>query len=105
VILLAIVLGAGGLAAHIPKAVLAGILVKVGVDIIDWDYLKRVKTIPKTGVILMITVLLLTVFVDLIIAVSVRMVMASMIFLKRMTDLQLQSITVVNQPNGASDRA
>jgi SulP family sulfate permease len=99
VILLVIVLGAGGLAANIPKAVLAGILVKVGVDIIDWDYLKRIKTLPKTGIILMLTVLLLTVFVDLIIAVSVGMVMASMIFLKRMTDLQLKSITVVNQPN------
>ncbi|NNF97278.1 MAG: SulP family inorganic anion transporter, partial [Halobacteria archaeon] len=98
VILLAIVLGAGGLAANIPKAVLAGILVKVGVDIIDWDYLKRVKTLPKTGVILMLTVLLLTVFVDLIIAVSVGMVMASMVFLKRMTDLQLQSITAVSEP-------
>jgi SulP family sulfate permease len=99
VILLAIVLGAGGLAAHIPKAVLAGILVKVGADIIDWDYLKRFKTLPKTGVILMLTVLLLTVLVDLIIAVSVGMVMASMVFLKRMTDLQLSSITTVSGPS------
>lgn len=102
VILLAIVLGAGGLAAHIPKAILAGILVKVGVDIIDWDYLKRFKTLPKTGVLLMLTVLLLTVFVDLIIAVSVGMVMASMVFLKRMTDLQLQSITTVSEPTEES---
>ena len=96
VILLAIVLGAGDLAANIPKAVLAGILVKV--DIIDWDYLKRIKSGPKAGFILMVTVLLLTVFVDLIIAVSVGMVMASMLFLKRMTDLQLSSITAVSEP-------
>jgi SulP family sulfate permease len=98
VILLAIVLGAGGLAANIPKAILAGILVKVGIDIIDWDYLKRIKSVPKAGFILMMTVMLLTVFVDLIIAVSVGMVMASMLFLKRMTDLQLESITAVNEP-------
>lgn len=98
VVLLAIVLGAGGLAANIPKAVLAGILVKVGTDIIDWDYLKRFRTAPKAGVIIMLTVLLLTVFVDLIIAVSVGMVMASMLFLKRMSDLQLESITTVNLP-------
>lgn len=98
VILLAIVLGAGDLAANIPKAVLAGILVKVGIDIIDWDYLKRIKSVPKAGFILMVTVLLLTVFVDLIIAVSVGMVMASMLFLKRMTDLQLSSITAVSEP-------
>ena len=99
VVLLAIVLGAGSLAANIPKAVLAGILVKVGVDIIDWDYLKRIKTLPKIGIFLMVTVMLLTVFVDLIIAVSVGMVMASLVFLKRMTDLQLQSITTVTTPN------
>jgi len=98
VILLGIVLGAGGLAANIPKAILAGILVKVGIDIIDWDYLKRIKSVPKAGFILMVTVMLLTVFVDLIIAVSVGMVMASMLFLKRMTDLQLSNITTVNEP-------
>ena len=91
VVLLAIVLGAGGLAAEIPKAVLAGILIKVGTDIIDWDYLKRLKTAPKTGVLMMVTVLLMTVFVDLIMAMAVGMVMASFIFMKRMTDLQLKN--------------
>ena len=99
VILLAIVLGAGALASSIPKAVLAGILVKVGTDIIDWDYLKRLKSAPKAGILTMVTVLLLTVFVDLIIAVSVGMVMVSMLFLKRMSDLQLENITAVNKPD------
>lgn len=99
VILLAIVLGAGSLAANIPKAVLAGILVKVGIDIIDWHYLKRIGTTPKAGVFIMVTVFLLTVFVDLIMAVAAGMVIASMVFLKRMTDLQVQSITAVNEPN------
>jgi len=88
---LAIVLGAGSLAAEIPKAVLAGILLKVGTDIIDWGYLKRLKTAPKAGVMMMVTVLLMTVFVDLIMAVAVGMVMASFIFMKRMTDLQLKN--------------
>ncbi len=91
VVLLAIVLGAGSLASEIPKAVLAGILIKVGTDIIDWDYLKRLKVAPKTGVLMMVTVLLMTVFVDLIMAVAVGMVMASFIFMKRMTDLQLKN--------------
>jgi SulP family sulfate permease len=91
VTLLVIVLGAGSLASVIPKAVLAGILVKVGTDIIDWDYLKRLKSAPKAGVLMMLTVLLITVFVDLIMAVAVGMVMASFIFMKRMTDLQLKS--------------
>ena len=63
VVLLAIVLGAGGFASYIPHAVLAGILIKVGTDIIDWDYLKRLRHAPKAGVAMMITVLLITVFV------------------------------------------
>ena len=98
IILLAIVLGADELASTIPKAVLAGILVKVGTDIIDWDYLKRLSTAPKAGVTMMLTVLLMTVFIDLIIAVATGMVMASMVFMKRMSDLQMESTTTINLP-------
>ena len=102
VILLAIVLGGGALAANIPKAVLAGILVKVGTDIIDWDYLKRLSTAPKAGVVLMMTVLLMTVFIDLIMAVATGMIMASMIFMKRMSDLQHENAVAVNLPTEES---
>lgn len=98
-ILLAIVLGAGSFASNIPKAVLAGILVKVGVDIIDWNTLKHIRTTPLAEVFIMATVFLLTVFVDLIMAVAAGMVIASMLFLKHMTDLQVQSITAVNEPD------
>lgn len=102
VILLAIILGGGELASNIPKAVLAGILVKVGTDIIDWDYLKRLKTVPKSGIILMMTVLLMTVFIDLIMAVATSMVMAAMIFMKRMSDLQHESAIAINMPTEES---
>ena len=98
VILLIIVLGADELASTIPKAVLAGILVKVGTDIIDWDYLKRLGTAPKAGIAMMLTVLLMTVFIDLIIAVATGMVMAAMIFMKRMSDLQMEGTTTINEP-------
>ena len=98
VILLVIVLGADELASTIPKAVLAGILVKVGTDIIDWDYLKRLNTAPKAGVTMMVTVLLMTVFMDLIIAVATGMVMAAMVFMKRMSDLQMENTTTINLP-------
>ena len=101
-VLLAMVLGAGGLARYIPHAVLAGILIKVGTDIIDWDYLKRLRTAPLAGVILMFTVLLITVFVDLITAVGVGVVMASLLFMKRMTDIQLASIQAIQSPVGES---
>ena len=96
IMLLGIVLGAGGLAKYIPHAVLAGILIKVGTDIIDWDYLKHLRRAPLAGVIMMFTVLGITVFVDLITAVAVGVVMASLIFMKRMTDLQLDGINAIN---------
>jgi SulP family sulfate permease len=98
-ILLAIVLGAGGFAKYIPDAVLAGILIKVGTDIVDWDYLKRIRSAPKAGVVIMFVVFFVTVFVDLISAVGLGMVMASFLFLKRMSDLQIDSITVITEPN------
>ena len=91
-VLLAVVLGLGPLAGHIPHAVLAGILIKVGFDIIDWSYLRKVRRAPKIGVVLMFVVLILTVFVDLIIAVTVGVIAASLLFVKRMSDLQLQNI-------------
>ncbi len=102
VVLLAIVLGAGGLASHIPNAVLAGILIKVGTDIIDWDYLKRLHTAPPTGIVIMVVVLGITVFIDLIIAVAVGMAMAGMVFMKRMVDLQLESINTVRDVDEAA---
>ncbi|MDH5388996.1 MAG: SulP family inorganic anion transporter [Gammaproteobacteria bacterium] len=93
VILLAIVLGAGSLASNIPNAVLAGILIKVGTDIIDWDYLKLMPRAPKPGVVIMLVVLCTTVAIDLLLAVGIGMVMASFLFMQRMSDLQLDSIT------------
>ncbi len=101
-VLLAIVLGAGVIAKYIPQALLAGILVKVGTDIIDWDYLKRLKTAPKAGILIMLTVFSITVFVDLITAVAIGMIMASFLFMQRMVDLQLRSITAVTDPDDES---
>lgn len=99
VILLFIVLGAGVLAQDIPKAVLAGILIKVGTDIVDWDYLKRLKTAPRAGVVIMFTVFFVTVFIDLITAVALGLIMASFLFMQRMVDLQLNSMQAITAPN------
>ena len=99
VILLAIVLGAGAFAKNIPHAVLAGILFKVGIDIIDWDFLRHLKYVPRTSAFLMFTVLLITVFVDLITAVAVGVVSASLILVNRMSDLQSKSIKIITQPD------
>ncbi len=97
-VLLAIVLGASSVASYIPHAILAGILIKVGIDIIDWDYLKRIRQTPRSSILIMLTVFFCTVFVDLISAVAIGMVMASFLFMQRMINLQLDSITAITDP-------
>lgn len=96
-VLLGVVAGAGVVAQYIPHALLAGILVKVGADIIDWDFLKRIGQAPATGVVIMLTVFFMTLFVNLIVAVGVGMIMTSFLFMQRMVDLQLNSITTLTE--------
>jgi SulP family sulfate permease len=91
-VLLAIVLGLSPLASQIPHAVLAGILVKVGLDIIDWSYLKRAHKGPRWDFALMLTVLGLTVFVDLITAVGVGVVFAALAYVKQIAQLQIEEL-------------
>ena len=92
VVLLAILLALGPVAEHIPHAVLAGILFKVGIDIVDWGYLRRIPKAPRAGVVIMLVVLGLTVFVDLVMAVAVGTIAASLLFVKRMSDWQLSNV-------------
>ena len=95
IILLIVVLGAGSFASHIPLAVLAGILIKVGIDIIDWRFLKRVHNAPLFVFFLMVSVWLLTVFVDLITAVAVGVFLANIYTVRRLTETQLESVRIV----------
>ncbi len=88
-LLLAVVLILAPLASKIPHAVLAGILVKVGYDIIDLSYLKRAHRGPRFDLALMVMVLSLTVFVDLITAVVAGVVVAAVAFVKQVADAQL----------------
>jgi SulP family sulfate permease len=100
--LLAVVMGAGKYARHIPHVVLTGILIKVGTDIIDWNFFRRLRQTPRTAVILMFTVLFLTVFVDLITSVAVGLIAASLLLVQRMADLQLKSIQAITEPGDES---
>ncbi len=99
VILLGLLLGLAPLAEKIPLAVLAGILFKVGIDIVDWRFLRRVLQAPRADVLIMVVVLLTTVLVDLITAVGVGVVMASLFFVKRMADLELANLSVITHPH------
>ncbi|MCW7754005.1 SulP family inorganic anion transporter [Desulfobotulus sp. H1] len=82
--LLVLLLGAAPLATHIPMAVLAGILIKVGVDILDYRLLRLVKTAPRTDLTVMGVVFVLTVFVDLIIAVGAGVILSMGMIIHRM---------------------
>ena len=95
-VLLAIVLALGPLAEQIPHAVLAGILFKVGFDIIDWTYLKRSHRGPRIDLALMILVLLMTVFVDLMTAVFVGVFLAALAFIQQLADAQVKRLREQN---------
>jgi len=85
--LLIVLLGAGAYAKLIPLPVLAGILITVGIGIIDYKGIKHIPHVPRTESIIMLVVLSMTVFVDLLQAVAVGMVLASVLFMKKMSDI------------------
>lgn len=86
-LLLAILLGLGALVGNIPNAVLAGILITVGISIIDYKGFRHINKIPRTDAVVMVVVLLLTVFVGLLEAVAIGMVMAAILFMKTISDV------------------
>ncbi len=92
VVLLALALGLGRMVAFVPHAALAAILMKVGWDIIDWGYLRRMSRAPREKVAVMLTTFALTVFVDLITAVAVGIVMASFVNSRGLARVQLRGL-------------
>ena len=96
VLLLAVVISLSPLASMIPHAVLAGILVKVGWDIIDVAYIRHAHKGPRWDLVLMALVLGLTVFVDLITAVALGVVLGALAFVKRLADEQLARVDVAS---------
>ncbi|MCA9471794.1 MAG: SulP family inorganic anion transporter [Nitrospirales bacterium] len=99
VVLLATLLELGPLAEQIPLAVLAGILFKVGLDIVDWRFLRHLADAPRADVFIMAVVLLITVVIDLITAVGIGLVLASLLFVKRMADLELANLRFITAPS------
>ena len=84
----------GPIASTIPAAVLAGILVTVGIGVMDYRGLKALPKMEWNEKVILITVLLLTVFWQLVYAVGVGLIMAAFVFLKRMSDLSTEGIEV-----------
>ncbi|MEA5604429.1 SulP family inorganic anion transporter [Nostoc sp. UHCC 0252] len=100
-ILLIVVLWAARVTQPIPMAVLAGIALKVGIDILDWSFLKRAHKVSLKGTLIMYGVLFLTVFVDLIVAVGVGVFIANILTINRLSELQAQEVKTISDTDDA----
>ncbi|NNL15512.1 MAG: SulP family inorganic anion transporter [Flavobacteriaceae bacterium] len=97
VLLFIILLALAPLASKIPASVLAGILITVGIGVMDYKGLKAIPYLPKDvklgpikfsmEVVIMLTVLLLSTFWNLVYAVGIGLVIASLMFMKKIGDL------------------
>ena len=94
-ILLALVLGLGKYVEVIPHAVLAGILMKVGWDIIDWRFITRIHRVQREHLLVMVITMGLTVFVDLVTAVVVGLIAAGMAYSRQLERLELDNVVSV----------
>jgi len=102
-VLLVVVLGAAGITKDIPMAVLAGIALKVGIDILDWSFLKRSHKVSLKGSIIMYGVLLLTVFVDLIVAVGVGVFIANILTIERLSSMNSETVKAISDADDNID--
>lgn len=102
-LLLVILLALGPVASKIPAAVLAGILVTVGIGVMDYKGLRAIKNMPKSEVFVMLLVLILSVFWDLVSAVGLGLILAALIFMKKMGDVTT-SQTVIEPLDDSNDK-
>ena len=99
VLLLIILLALGPVASQIPAAVLAGILITVGIGVMDYKGLKAIPKMQKSEVAVMLVVLILSVFWNLVYAVGIGLVLASIIFMKKIGDLTADQSKLVSLKN------
>ncbi|MDJ0846157.1 SulP family inorganic anion transporter [Crocosphaera sp.] len=95
-ILLIVVLWAAPLTQSIPLAVLAGIAFKVGIDIIDWKFLRRAHILSWKTAAIMYGVMLLTVFYDLIIAVGLGVFVANVLTIQKLANIQADAVKAID---------
>ena len=95
VILLAMVLGLARYVEAIPHAVLAGILMKVGWDIIDWRFITRAHRVRREHLIVMLITMGLTVFLDLVTAVAIGFIAAGMASARQFERIEMDTVVSV----------
>ncbi|SHI92582.1 SulP family inorganic anion transporter [Aquimarina spongiae] len=96
VLLLIVLLALGPVASQIPAAVLAGILITVGIGVMDYKGLRAIPHMPKIEVVIMLIVLVLSVTWNLIYAVGIGLIIASLIFMKKMGDVTARQSKLVS---------
>ena len=101
-LLLFILLAIGPIASQIPAAVLAGILITVGIGVMDYKGLRAIPFMPRTEVIILIVVLVLSSIWNLVYAVGIGLVIASLMFMKKIGDLTAASFNVKSLQKEAS---
>ncbi len=94
-ILVVLVLVLGDYVAKIPNAVLAGILVKVALDTIDWRFVTRMHKVQREHLAVMLLTLGLTVFLDLVTAVAVGIIAAAVTSARQFERLEMDSVVSV----------
>lgn len=95
-VLALVVLVAGGLTEPIPMAVLAGIAVYVGLNILDWSFIQRAHKVSIQGMAIMYGVMLLTVFVDLIAAVGLGVFISNIIIIDKLSKVQARKVKAIS---------
>ncbi|MBQ4850653.1 SulP family inorganic anion transporter [Pseudoalteromonas sp. MMG012] len=95
-ILMAVVFVAGSLTEPIPMAVLAGIAVYVGFNILDWSFIQRAHKLSLMQMAIMYGVMLLTVFVDLIVAVGLGVFISNILVIERLSQVQAEQVKAIS---------
>ncbi len=98
-ILALVVLVFSGLTEPIPMAVLAGIAVYVGINILDWSFIQRAHKVSLQGMGVMYGVMFLTVFVDLIVAVGLGVFISNIIIIENLSRAQARRVKGISDAN------
>jgi SulP family sulfate permease len=102
-LLFMVVLGLSQYLTVIPMAVLAGIAFKVGIDIVDWGFLKRAHKVSLKAALIMYGVVALTVFVDLIVAVGVGVFVANILTIERLSNHRADQVKAITYDDEEMD--
>ncbi|MGB1297762.1 MAG: SulP family inorganic anion transporter [Psychrobium sp.] len=95
IFILLIVNWGGEYTAFIPSAVLAAILMNVGLNIIDWRFLKRLHQVPLFSAGLMVSTMVMSVVFDLVTAVLIGVFVANLVTIRRLSEIQLDNLNLL----------